>query len=340
MGRTGAPSPPRHMIIVIPCKITIIMCGVAWCFFAGECGRMRRMKTRPKILLAFSVALAVAWSPAAAQDAPAARMAAVSVPPQKFIVDCVGGEAWKSVVLADKGQDPHLFEPAPRLMEQLRGCEIYFKVGMPFENVVLERLAKTNPGLKIVDMAGGGEGRNKKNTGKPDSEDSHDHAEDPHGWMSLTELAKYADVTAKELSRLDPANEAEYGKRAKAFEAEADSLKTELAKRLKAAGINAIAVYHPAWGHFAEEFGLEQIAVEAHGKSPGPRHLETVGKDISKHSLKKMFVQNSMEGARIRAFARRQGLEIVEISPLGGDPVATIKATVDALCGADPKEGK
>lgn len=312
-------------------------CGIV--FFAVECDRMRYMKTMSKIIRTFSMAFALVCNRSAAEEVPKIHISAVSVPPQKFIVNRVGGELWKCVVLADKGKDPHLFEPTPKLMEELRESEIFFKVGMPFENVVIRKLAKTNPELKVVDMAGDGE-PHVEHAENTETEESHEHAEDPHGWMSLTELTKYAYVTAEELSTLDPANEAEYGKRAKAFAAEVDSVRTNLTKRIKVAGITAIAVYHPAWGHFAEEFGLEQIAVESHGKSPGPRHLEAIGKDVTKHSVKKIFVQNSMEGARIKAFAQRQRLEIVEVSPLGDDPIATIKATVDALCRPAPKEVK
>jgi zinc transport system substrate-binding protein len=32
-------------------------------------------------------------------------------------------------------------------------------------------------------------------------------------------------------------------------------------------------VYHPSWGYFARNYGLEQIPIELEGKKPSPRKL-------------------------------------------------------------------
>ncbi len=33
-------------------------------------------------------------------------------------------------------------------------------------------------------------------------------------------------------------------------------------------------VFHPAWGYFAEAYGLEQVPVEIEGKEPKPSQLK------------------------------------------------------------------
>ena len=117
--------------------------------------------------------------------------------------------------------------------------------------------------------------------------------------------------------------------------AKAAALKAVIAERLRKAGATTVAVHHPAWGHFAEAFGLEQIAVESHGQSPGARHLADFEKKIRERGVKTLLVQNEAERRRVAAFARKCGLRVVVVDPLAADVLGTLGATADALCGAD-----
>jgi len=48
-----------------------------------------------------------------------------------------------------------------------------------------------------------------------------------------------------------------------------------------------------------------------------------------------MLVQNEAERRRVAAFARKCGLRTVVVDPLAADVLGTLRATADALCGAD-----
>ena len=51
-------------------------------------------------------------------------------------------------------------------------------------------------------------------------------------------------------------------------------------------------VFHPAWGYFAESYGLKQIPIEIQGKEPRPfalRHLIEQAKDLG---IKVIFAQS------------------------------------------------
>lgn len=262
--------------------------------------------------------------------ATAQKVVAVSIPPQKFLVHEIGGESWTCHVVIDKGQDPHLFEPTPRQLVALRACEVYFKIGLPFETVLVDKLTKTNPKLRVVGVT----------NGVDHAHDCQDHADgehgpagDPHIWMSPDELVELSAVIAKEFSSLDPENAAAYLRRQVAFAEQMGVLKLSLAERLRQAGVKTILVYHPAWGHFAETFGLEQVAIEAHGQTPGARHLDAVSEKVKQQGLKVMLVQSETERRRIAAFAAKLGLRIAIVYPLAEDVVGAIRATADALCG-------
>ena len=283
------------------------------------------MRKLPRIL----AVVALAWC----LGAQAAPKVAVSIPPQKAVVDAVSGGSCEVLVLVGAGRDPHVFEPTPRQLEALRGRPLYFTIGLPFEQVLAGKLQKINPAMRFVAMA----------EAEPEAgEDGHEsgavcdhHEDDPHVWMSPDRLAEQASAVAAALSALDPENAARYAAGAADFAAKAAALKAVIAERLRKAGATTVAVHHPAWGHFAEAFGLEQIAVESHGQSPGARHLADFEKKIRERGVKTLLVQNEAERRRVAAFARKCGLRVVVVDPLAADVLGTLGATADALCGAD-----
>ena len=58
---------------------------------------------------------------------------AVSVLPQKYLVERIGGR-WVTVSsLVSSGKDPHTFEPTPAQVAQLAKAQLYFATGMSFE---------------------------------------------------------------------------------------------------------------------------------------------------------------------------------------------------------------
>ncbi len=261
-----------------------------------------------------------------------APVVAVSIPPQKFLIDEIGAGACTCLVVIDKGQDPHVFEPTPRQLVALRRCDVYFRIGLPFEDVLVDKLLKVNPGMRVAGVT----------NAVGHAPDTHGHeagaesrSEDPHVWMSPDELVEISAAMAEELSRLDPADAGTYSTRQAQFMAKTAALKQALSTRLARAGVEIVVVYHPAWGHFAEAFGLEQVAVESHGQTPGARHLEAVSEAVRKQGVKVMLVQNETERRRIASFAGKLGLRTVVVHPMAEDVFGTMRATVEALCGTD-----
>jgi zinc transport system substrate-binding protein len=50
-------------------------------------------------------------------------------------------------------------------------------------------------------------------------------------------------------------------------------------------------VLHPAWGYFADTYGLVQIPVERDGKEPGAQALAELVDEARRDGLKVIFVQ-------------------------------------------------
>ena len=84
------------------------------------------------------------------------------------------GEHVKVDVLVQPGQDPHTFEPTPQQVLALGRAAVFFKIDMPFENVLLEKVRQGNRRLMVVDTTAGIEKR-KMDAPCGEHAGSHDH---------------------------------------------------------------------------------------------------------------------------------------------------------------------
>jgi len=121
---------------------------------------------------------------------------AVSVLPQAGIVERVGGDRVEVMVLADEGADPHSFSPSAKRVTQLSQSAIWFTVGMPFEEPLVEAMKSRSDGPRIRSVGAealgvGGEGGHghgdhdhpghaPEKHGHEHGEHEHDHGEHDH----------------------------------------------------------------------------------------------------------------------------------------------------------------
>ena len=75
-------------------------------------------------------------------------------------------------------------------------------------------------------------------------------------------------------------------------------------------------VFHPAWGYFAEDYGLEQIPIEIEGKAPKPATLKQVIVRAKRLGVKVVFVQPQFAVKNAATVAEAIGGKIVFADPL------------------------
>src|SRR3989339_834927 len=74
----------------------------------------------------------------------------VSIAPQKYFVQKIGGNLVNVSILVPAGADPHTYEPKPRQMVELSKSILYFAVGIDFEKAWLKKIAATYPKMRII----------------------------------------------------------------------------------------------------------------------------------------------------------------------------------------------
>ena len=74
----------------------------------------------------------------------------VSIPPQKYFVEKIGGNRVSVSIMVTPGSNPHNYEPRPNQMTALSKATIYFAIGITFEDAWLSRFSDINPKMRIV----------------------------------------------------------------------------------------------------------------------------------------------------------------------------------------------
>ncbi|MDY6950876.1 MAG: zinc ABC transporter substrate-binding protein [Thermodesulfobacteriota bacterium] len=74
----------------------------------------------------------------------------VSILPQAYFVQRVGGDRVEVSVMVGPGHSPHTYEATPIQMSEMREAKLYFRIGVDFENVWMERVSKNNPDMKVA----------------------------------------------------------------------------------------------------------------------------------------------------------------------------------------------
>ncbi len=192
----------------------------------------------------------------------------VSIPPQKYLVERIGGKHVRAEVLLKPGQSPHTYEPTPRQMVDLSSAKVFFRIGAPFETQIADKIGQTLKSLLIVDINEGIPLRQQTEICLEHEGHEHEHSEiDMHTWMSPRLARIQAATVCRILSRVDPARQADYEANLGELQGELERLDTEIAESLEPLKGRAFLVFHPAFGYFADAYNLRQIAIEAGGKN-------------------------------------------------------------------------
>ena len=257
----------------------------------------------------------------------------VSILPEKYFVERVGGERVDVSVLVAPGQSPHTYEPTPRQMSRLAGARLYFRIGMPFEDAWMERLAEANPRMEIVDLR---EGIRLRPIDALDGAGKHDHAglPDPHVWTDPRLVQIMAAHIRDVLSAVDPTHREQYTARYDAFARDLEALDADIRLRLKDLEGQKFMVFHPSWGYFADAYDLQQVPIESEGKEPGPRSLARVIDLGRKQGIHVIFVQKQFSQRYAETVAGAIGARVVKVDPLAEDYLDNMRHVAMAFAEA------
>jgi zinc transport system substrate-binding protein len=223
-------------------------------------------------------------------------------------------------------------------MADVSQADLYYRIGVPFEHIWMERIQSAYPKLPVLDARAGIELR------AMDKGDHHDHGHghdedgfDPHIWLSPPLIKIMAQRLSDRLIELLPTrrdilvnNHAEFAK-------SLDKLDADIRETLAGIESKKFMVYHPSWGYFADTYGLQQIPIESEGKEPGAKALANLIDEAKHNHIGAIFVQKQFSQSQAKAVASAVGAKVVAIDPLSADYPENLRDVAKAI--ADGSKG-
>ncbi len=240
----------------------------------------------------------------------------VSILPQKAFVKAVGGEHVNVKELIPLGASPATYEPKPSDLANVENADIYFRVGhIAFEKSHTNKFAELNKNMLIVDTS---INVKLRYFGKQEGID-------PHIWLSPLQAKKQVDVIAESLSQKDPQNSGAYKSNAENFKKQLDELHDEIESKFKELKTDKLMVFHPAWGYFADEYDIKQVAIEQSGKEPTAEQLQELIDEAEKENIKVIFVQSQFNKDIAESIAEEIDAVVVSIDPLSENYISNLR---------------
>lgn len=249
---------------------------------------------------------------------------AVTILPQKTMVEAVAGDLVDVIAMVPAGTSPGNYEPTPMEMESFSKAKIYFTIGVPTEKTNILPEAKD---MEIVDLA------SIVAEQYPDRLFSSG-SRDPHIWLSPKRAIVMVNVMAEKLGELDPDNAATYTTNAEAYVAELNELDQYMSSAFDDMSSMEFIVYHPAYGYIADDYGLTMYALEENGKESTPQKLAEMVDLAKAKGIKFIFSHAEIDSKQPDAFAEEIGGEKVMLAPLAEDYILNLKSMADAIAGS------
>jgi zinc transport system substrate-binding protein len=236
------------------------------------------------------------------------------------------------------GANPHSYEPTPRQMALLGQSALFVKAGsgVEFELDWMLRLLDLNRNIAVCNASEGvtlllmseQEHAHEQHTEERDHEQGHP---DPHFWLSLQNGRMIAANVERALSLIDPSGKEYYAANAASLSKELEMLDLDIRKALKGVKSHRFLVFHPAWGYFAHDYGLKQIAAEEEGKTLTPRQLQRVISRAREEKITVVFVSPQFSSTQAEAIARDIGGRTVMVDPLSRDYTDNLRQATAAF---------
>ena len=250
----------------------------------------------------------------------------VTITPMQSIIEEITAGDFDVEVIVPKGASPETFEPTPKQVTSFSDAEFIFSTGLiDFEKSLVERI---DDDAEVVNLSNGIE----LIAGScSHGNHQHKHGVDPHIWTSPRALRTMVTNAHKAIMAHYP-DSVKYTEATGRLLERINKLDNYCATRIKAEGVEAMMIYHPAYTYYARDYGIEQIAIEHDGKEPSLRQTTALIEKAKEHGVKAILRQPQYSEDKVRAIANDAGAEIITTDPLAEDILGEIERVTEIIC--------
>lgn len=284
-----------------------------------------------KIFLSTISAMLLACSPSGGEQS-AKETLFVSIAPLKYITEQIADTTFDIRVLVPETTSPETYEPTVQQIGALAKTRAYISTGLiDFEKELSGKIASVAPQTQYIDLSQGMQGLVGGTCSHDHGHSEHNHAEDPHIWLSVGKVREMAAKIAEQLALINPQQREQYQQNYRNFAARLDHLDSTIAQTLAQGNVHSFAIAHPSLTYYAMDYGLDQIAIETEGKEPSVQAMKQIIDTLRARKISKVFYQRQTNGASAERIAHEVGASTVEFDPLAEDWQANLLYITDQL---------
>lgn len=238
-----------------------------------------------------------------------------SVSPITNIVRNIGGTHIHVIGIVPDGTDSHTFEPIPSDIKTLQAADMIIVNGLDLELPTLklaEKVKKTR--TTILQL---GNRTLKEEDWQYDFSFPREHGHpNPHLWLNIELVMRYAEIIKENLSTLDPANKESYQKNAATLLAKLQKLDQAIFGCVGTIPINnrKLVTYHDSFAYFAPRYGMTVIAAvqPADFSEPGPQEVIGIIKQIKETGVPAIFGSEVFPSKVMEQIAREANVKFID----------------------------
>lgn len=240
---------------------------------------------------------------------------AVSIIPLQTFAEKIVQDKTQLFTAIPKGSSPENYELTLKERAQLDKADIYFKIGVPTEELTI--IPYLNEKTKLVDLS------KYSNDMYPDIQIGDER--DPHIWMSLKRAKIIVKTMAEKIAEIDPENSQFYLDNAQSYIKEIEKTNEKINNELADLKNRTFIIFHPALGYFAEDFNLTQIPLQREGKEATAKYLSEVLTFAKENGIKNIYYQAEISSKQSETFAMELGGKTIQVDPLSPDYLNNIE---------------
>ncbi len=283
---------------------------------------------KPLHCLLIAIALLGSTSPRA-EATDVADQVVVSIKPVHSLVSGVMAGVGEPHLIIRGATSPHAFSLRPSDAASLENARVVFLVGKSVETSLVNSVGTLARHARIV-LLSEAQGLAHRPFRDGGDFETHGHHEDKgdgeldlHLWLDPENAGTMVRVIADTLSEADPANAGAYAANAEMLLRRLEDLTAEIAAELTPARDRPFIVFHDAYQHFEDRFGLEAVGsvMVSPDQAPSVRRITELRDKVRRLGAICVFAEAQFEPSLIDTIIEGTPARMGMLDPLGAaDP--------------------
>lgn len=238
-----------------------------------------------------------------------------TVSPITNIVQNIGGIHIRVTGIVPGGVDSHTFEPVPSDIKTLQAADLIVMNGLDLELptlILAEKVKKATASILQL-----GNRALKEEDWRYDFSFPREHGHpNPHVWLNIALVMRYAEIVKDQLIAMDPANTASYQQNTAIYLAKLQKLDEAIFKCVESIPENnrKLVTYHDSFAYFAPRYGMTVIAAiqPSDFSEPGPQEVISIIKQIRETGVPAIFGSEVFPSKVMAQIARESKAKFVD----------------------------